>query len=236
MPPTGGRNKGGPAPPHCSGAPTRRSIYGPHCRETPSGPRTSWTSEGGQSRTPALAATLTVAQRGQQNPQWVLCMFSPADAHIAVCYPERLLGPEAVVRVANCACMIVKALREGEHHALLLQVRLKDNAKAAKPGVWSAAAHPADVELRLAVPTTVYHWLQALHNLRWRSKPDCQIGATHWQEWLQADTQPDAIWSLRPAPATRALDAAAPGRALAPQTVPLANLPLDPAPEGAIRK
>ena len=35
---------------------------------------------------------------------------------------------------------------------------------------------------------------------------------------------------------TRALDAPAPGRALAPQTVPLANLPFDLAPEGAIRK
>ena len=82
------------------------------------------------------AATLAVAQRGQQNPQWVVCMFSPADAHIAVCDPERLPGPEAVIRVADCARVIIKALREGEHHALLLEVRLKDNAKAAKPGVW----------------------------------------------------------------------------------------------------
>ena len=68
--------------------------------------------------------------------------------------------------------MIVKALREGEHHALLLQVRLKDNARAARPGVWLAPAHPADLELQLAVPTTVYHWLQAFHDLRWRGKPD----------------------------------------------------------------
>ena len=37
-------------------------------------------------------------------------------------------------------------------------------------------------------------------------------------------------------PATRALDAAAPGRTLAPHTVPLANLPFEPAAEGAIRK
>ena len=180
------------------------------------------------------AATLAGAQRGQQNPQWVVCMFSPADAHIAICDPERLLGPEAVVRVADCARMIVKALREGEHHAFLLQVRLKDNAKAAKPGVWPAAAHPADLELQLAVLTTVYHWLQGFHDLRWRGKPDRQIGATHWQEWLQADTQRDAIRSLGPAPATRALDATAPGRALAPHTAPLANPPFDPAPEGAI--
>ena len=93
-------------------------------------------------------------------------MFSPADAHIAVCDPERLLGPGAVIRVADCARMIVKALQEGEHHTLLLRVRLKDNAKAAKPGVWLAAGHPADLELELAVPTTVYRWLQAFHDLR----------------------------------------------------------------------
>ena len=35
------------------------------------------------------AATLAVAQRGHQNPQWVVCMFSPADAHIVICDPER---------------------------------------------------------------------------------------------------------------------------------------------------
>ena len=179
------------------------------------------------------AATLAVAQRGQQNPQWVVCMFSLADAHIVVCDPERLPGPEAVVCVADCTRMIIKALREGEQHALLLQVRLKDNARAARPGVWPAAAQPANLELQLAVPTTVYHWLQAFHDLRWRGKPDCQIGATHWQAWLQADAQRDAVRSLGPAAATRALDAAAPGRALAPHTVPL---PFEPAPEGAIRE
>ena len=54
-------------------------------------------------------------------------------------------------------------------------------------------ALPADLELQLAVPTTVYHWLQAFHYLRWRGKPDRKIGATHWQEWLQADTQRDTI-------------------------------------------
>ena len=182
------------------------------------------------------AATLAVPQQGQQNPQWVVCMFSPADAHIVVCDPQRLPRPEAVVRVADCTRMIVKALREGEHHALLLQVRLKDNARAARPGVWPAAAHPADLQLQLAVPTTVYHWLQAFHDLRWRSKPHRQIGATHWQVWLQADAQRDAVRGLGPAPATRALDAAAPGRALVPHTVPLANLPLEPATEGAIPK
>ena len=138
-----------------------------------------------------------VGQRGQQNPQWVVCMFSPADAHIVVCDPERLPGPEAVIRVADCTRMIVKALREGEHHALLLQVRLKDNARAASPGVWPAAAHPADLELQLAVPTTVYHWLQAFHDLRWRGKPDRRIGSTHWQTWLQADAQRDAILGSR---------------------------------------
>ena len=163
-------------------------------------------------------------------------MFSPADAHIVVCDPPRLPELEAVVRVADCTRMIVKALREGEHHSLLLQVRLKDNARAARPGMWPAAAHPADLELQLAVRTTVYHWLQAFHDLRWRGRPNRQIGSTHWQTWLQADTQRDAFRSLGSAPATRALDAAAPGRALAPQTVPLANLPFEPATEGAIRK
>ena len=82
----------------------------------------------------------------------------------------------------------------------------------------------------------MYHWLQALHDLRWRGKPDRQIGSTHWQAWLQADAQRDAVRNLGPAPATQALDAAAPGRALAPQTVPLANLPFEPATEGAIQK
>ena len=102
--------------------------------------------------------------------------------------------------------------------------------------MWPAAAHPADLELQLAVPTTVYHWLQAFHELRWRGKPDRQIGSTHWQAWLQADAQRDAVRSLGPAPATGALDAAAPGRALAPHTVLLANLPFQPATEDAIQK
>ena len=181
-------------------------------------------------------ATVAVAQRGQQNPQWVVCMFSSADVQIVVCDPERLLRPETVVCVADCTRMIVRALREGEHHALLLQVRLKDNARAARLGVWPAAAQPADLELQLAVPTTVFYWLQAFHDLRWRGKPDRQIGSTHWQAWLQADPQRDAVHSLGPAPATRALDTAAPGRALAPHTVPLANLPFEPATEGAIPK
>ena len=76
------------------------------------------------------AASLAVAQQGQRNLKWVVCMFSPADAHIAICNPKRLLGPRAVIRVADCARVILKALREGEHHALLLQTRLKDNARA----------------------------------------------------------------------------------------------------------
>ena len=105
-----------------------------------------------------------------------------------------------------------------------------------KPGVWPAAARPADLELQLAVPTTGYHWLQAFHDLRCRGKPGLQIGATHWQEWLQADVQCHAVQGLGPAPATRALDASAPGRALAPRRVPLANLPFDAAPESAIDK
>ena len=182
------------------------------------------------------AATLAVAQRGQQKPKWVVCMFSPADAHIAVCGPEPLPGPEAVIPVADCARVIVKAVREGEHNALLLEARLEDNARAAKPGMWPAAALPADLEPQLAVPTTVYHWLQAFHDVRWRGKLDCGISATHWQEWLQADAQRDTVWGLEPTPAARALEASAPGRALAPHMVPLANLPFDLAAEGAIRK
>ena len=102
--------------------------------------------------------------------------------------------------------------------------------------MWPAGAHPADLELQLAVPTTVYHWLQAFHDLRWRGKPDRPISSTHWQAWPQADAQRDAVRSLGPAPATGCLDAAAAGRALAPHTVPLANLPLEPATSGAIRK
>ena len=65
----------------------------------------------------------------------------------------------------DCARMIINPLREGEHDALLLQVRLKDNTKAAKPGVWPAAARPADLQFQLEVLTTVCHWLQAFHDL-----------------------------------------------------------------------
>ena len=91
------------------------------------------------------ATTLVVAQRGQQSPRWAVCIFSPANARIAACDPERLPGPEALIRVADCARVIVKALREGEHHALPLQAHLKENARAAKPGVWLVAALPPDL-------------------------------------------------------------------------------------------
>ena len=54
-----------------------------------------------------------------------------------------------MVRVADCTRMIVKALREGEHHALLLQVRLEDNARAAlaqlalhNPHIWANSLKP----------------------------------------------------------------------------------------------
>ena len=116
-------------------------------------------------------------------------------------------SPEAVICVADCASVIVKPLREGEDHAFLLHVCLRHNAGAAKLGVWLAATLPAYLELQLAVPTTVYDSLQAFHDLRWRGKPDRQLGATHWQEWLQGDPQRDAVQGLGPAPATRALDA-----------------------------
>ena len=94
-----------------------------HGTATPSRRRMSKTSTRGPSRiTPA------VAQRGQ-----LICLFSQADAHIAICDPKRLPGPEAVIRLVDCAHVIVKALREGDHHPLLLQARLKDHAKAARP-------------------------------------------------------------------------------------------------------
>ena len=38
-------------------------------------------------------ATLAAAKRGLQNPKWVVCMFSPAEAHIAVWAPECLPVP-----------------------------------------------------------------------------------------------------------------------------------------------
>ena len=56
------------------------------------------------------AATLAVAQRGRQNPQWVVCMFSPADEYTAVSYPEHVPGSKAVIRVADCTHVIFKAL------------------------------------------------------------------------------------------------------------------------------
>ena len=178
-----------------------------------------------------------MAQRGQQSRKWVVSTVSPADAHIAICNPQRLQGPEATIRVADCARMIIKALREGDHHALMLQARLKDHARAAKPGVWpEATLLPMDLELQLAVPTTVYHWLHAFHDLQWRSKPDRQIGPTQWQEWLQADAQHTAIRGLRPVPTVRALDKSAPDRTLATHTVPLANLPFNQATESSVHK
>ena len=156
------------------------------------------------------ATTLAVAQHGPQSPKLVVCMFSPAYAQIAVCDPKHLQGPEAVIRVGDCARVIVKALQEGEHHALQLRACPKDNARAAKPGVPLAAALPAHLELQLAVTTTVYHWVQAFHDLQWRGNPDRQIGATHWQEWLQAKAQRASVGGLGPAPTARALDASAP--------------------------
>ena len=82
----------------------------------------------------------------------------------------------------------------------------------------------------------MYHWLQAFHDLGWRGNPDRQIGATHRQTWLQADAQHGTVRGQGLAPTARALDASAPGRALAPQTVLLANLPFNPAPESSVRK
>ena len=75
--------------------------------------------------------------------------------------------------MADCTCVIVKALKQGDHHAFLPQARLKDHAKAAKLGLWPEAAFlPISLELQLVIATTPYHWLQAFHNLRWRGKRD----------------------------------------------------------------
>ena len=102
--------------------------------------------------------------------------------------------------------------------------------------MWPAAVLSPDLELQLAVPTTVYHWLQAFHNLRCRGKPDRKIGATHWQEWLLADAQRNTVRGPGPAPAARALNVSVSSSVLAPRGIPLANLPFDPAPERSIRK
>ena len=176
-------------------------------------------------RAKAVPDLHTVAQRGRRNPKWVVCTFGPADAQLVVRNSQRLLGPKATICVANCASVIVKALRLGNHHTLVLQARLRDHAKAGKAGVWPVLTLlPIDLELQLAVPTTVYHWLEAFDQLQWRSKPDRQVSPTHLQEWLQADEQHAAIRHLGPPPgATGAPDVSAPGGRLAPQTVPLAN-------------
>ena len=183
------------------------------------------------------AATLAVAQRGQQNRKSVVCIFSPADAHIAICHLQRLPGPQATIRVAHCPRETVKALQEGDHHVLLLGACLKDHTRTAKLGVGpEAALLPADLELQLGVPTTMYHWLHAFSNLRQRGKPDRQISPTHWQEWLRADALQTPIRRLRPAPTARARDASAPGRTLVPQMVLLASLSFNPAPESSVRR
>ena len=82
----------------------------------------------------------------------------------------------------------------------------------------------------------MYHWLQAFEDLRWTGKPVRQIGPTHWQEWLQADAHHTAFHGFGPAPTARAINASAAGRALALHMIPLANVPLNPAPASSVRK
>ena len=107
-------------------------------------------------------------------------MVRPAEKHIVIYDPQRLPRPEATIGMADCSSLIVKALKEGNHHARLLQARLRDNTKAAKPEVWpEGALLPINPELQLAVPNTAYRWLEAFHDLRWRGKPDHQISPTH---------------------------------------------------------
>ena len=57
--------------------------------------------------------------------------------------------------MADCVSVILKALKEGAHHALLLQARLPDDVKAPKLGLLTKAGLlPVVLELQLAVPTT----------------------------------------------------------------------------------
>ena len=159
MPPASGGTRSGPAPPPWSGIPTTRTTCRP--RGTARAIQTMDIRDLHAGRiTTRPAATLAVAQRGAK---WVVYPFSQADAHIVICDPPGLPGHEATVPPGNSPCVIVKALKEGKHHALLLQACLKEHAKAAKPGVWPGAALlPIDVEPQLAVPTTAYHWQPAL--------------------------------------------------------------------------
>ena len=160
-------------------------------------------------------------------------MLSEEGAHIIIGNLQRLRGPEAAIRMANCACVMLKVLKEGTHHTLLLQARLKDHTKAAKPWLWpDVVLLPIGLELKLVGPTTAYHCLQVFHCQHWRAMPHRQISATHWQGWLQADAQSAANRHLGPAPAAaRASDASPPSTTPAPHTVPLANLHFTPAPE-----
>ena len=111
-----------------------------------------------KNHTHTLHHTPAVAQCGQQNPKCVSCMFSLADAHIVNLQPRVSADQGATIRVVACAHVIVKALKEGDQHTLLLHARLEDHAKA--------ALLPVDLELQLVVLTTVYQWLQAFHDLR----------------------------------------------------------------------
>ena len=183
------------------------------------------------------AATGAVVERGQQSPKWLGCMFSQVDANIVICNPQPLPGPEAAIRMPDCRWVIVKALKEGDHHALLLKARHIDHAKASKPGPWpEAASRPIEHEVHLAVRTAEYHWVRAFQDLWWRVKPDCQISRTHWQDWLQADAQ-----RHHPPPRTRAHCSAdtriiGSSRTVAPHTVLLTYLPFALAPESCICK
>ena len=166
------------------------------------------------------------------------CGLSALYPHIVVWNPQRLAGPEATIRMADCASVVVKAPKRGNHYTVLLQARPRDHAKAVKAGVCpEAALLPPDLELQLAVATTAYHWPQAFPRLRWMDKADRQVRPRRWQEWPRADEQRTAVRDLRPASAAaRAPDTPTPGRTLAQHTVLLANVPFAMAPESSIRK
>ena len=119
--------------------PTRMSTCEPLGRATPFTPQMSRNSTQDPSRMPAQQPISRSRKRGGRSAMWVVCMFSPADAHIVAWDPQHLPRPEATIRMADCAGVVVKALKEDNHYVLLLHVRLRHDPKAAKPGVWPDA-------------------------------------------------------------------------------------------------
>ena len=182
------------------------------------------------------AATLAVAQRGQQNPQWVVCMFSPADAHVVVCDPERLPGPEA----RDPRGRLHTHDHQGAAGGRTPRPPAPGQAEGRRPGGEAGSVAGSGAPRRPGAPAGgPDHGVPLATGLprpavEEQTRPPNRLHAlanvAASRRAARCRPRP------RPAPATRALDAAAPGRTLAPHTVPLANLPFEPAAEGAIRK